>query len=857
MEPISTSRREDKARPSAKIRASVTCSRAQDMTITSQPLSQSQNEAISAPWRGTVNVILSTAGSGKTLTLTKRAVWIAQQLVLDRVPSARLLCVCFNKSAAEEMFERIRMELVDLKLENDVFVTSSRSSLFDKVTIEVRTFHALGLWVLHIASPNERNSVGLGSGNLTVLKGKELNALALEALTEAREVQPNLNAREANKVARKAAQRFSESKRALCDARCEAGFSGKEDIVSTSQTSRALQVFQERMKERNGIDYSDMIGKAIELSTNHERIRSKLESRFQAVLVDEFQDMSPSNFALCKAFVDKTRSLTVVGDDDQRIYSFRSSLTWVCHDQIANSFRRESKIFRLPENRRCPGAIVKSANALIRKNLNRYEKGMTPTQSDGTPMRIVGCKSKALEIQFVTDRIKALLPIARRNGHQVLVLFRINALLGEFQKSFRAAGIQTSSTILTTGAAETLGPRTLSVYGLILLLSKSISKETFLWAATIVSPTLEREALQKILDHAEHSQATNETSHYATEEFSHNPQAAAYSSPFVDKLAKWFREHRDSQTGMTSPPDLHAIRTLLAYWEHLREQARSLSSLEDLVEFAGVILPPDSAVGEIPETISSQQSDYGEKRTAGDDNAGFSYLVKAASAIDKTWKEDVPHCKIETGPDDDDVEDFSSLFSRDDHSRAQKRRKTMGVRQKAATPSGKRDILVGKLEKLHLELNDLLSTSTSEKTKTMSSSRRIHCKTVLSTIHRAKGAQAAYVFLCGADKYNIPNGAGRRLNMGMRVDMHSPEIEEERRMFFVSLTRTQKEFTCTYSVPTEPNARPEEDIRSWRSPFLEELCEGVEGEKGCVSESFIHNEDDIKTVVQNLQQSTM
>lgn len=831
-------------------------------------LSSLQEKAVTAPWRGTINMILSTAGSGKTLTLTRRAVWIAQQLVLAKAQHARLLCVCFNKSAAAEMFERINEELACHNLHDKVFVTTNAFSLMNMVTIEVRTFHALGFWVLRSATPKQRCSIGVGSGNLNLIKAEKLHALILEGLREAGEVPPHMKDKAAKAMARSVAKDFSERKRRLCDMECQARFMPDEGLSSPSgirQASTVFEVCQKRMQEQNAIEYSDMISKSIELALKDSEVRTKLQTRYTTVLVDEFQDMSPSDFTLCKFFVDETKSLTVVGDDDQRIYSFRSSKSWFCHEMIANCFPVEVKVFCLPENRRCPGAVVKSADAVIRHNSRRFGKDVTSLRADGSPVRIIGCTSKALEIRFVTKSIKALLPKVRQTGDQILVLFRINALLQEFKKSFRAAGIETSHVIVTHGTAETVGPKTLATFALILLMSKAVERETFIWAATTVSPTLERTSIEKIID----SQAEEGHIDAPAEEAAHTGGAEAvvvrqsnnrsYPSPLLTKVTSWYEMHKASQVDENTSSDVNAVHSLLALSDELLVRLRRETSMEAIVRSAESILSSDGDdMFEASMNEPGSQGQVDDSQGAAETNAGFDKLLNAARSIDVSW---VPPSSLSSrdapsfgasAPADDDTEDFSSLFSRDEHSRSQKRRKSQGVTRSQGSNRSKpltKETIGLRLQKLCDQLSEVLLASNQEDPRP--SSRNSRPTTVLSTIHRAKGAQFPYVFLCGADKYNLPNGAGRLIEMGGSVDLQSTEIQEERRMFFVSLTRTQKEFTCTYSIPWEtPRGSPGQ----WRSPFLDELIEGVEGSAGCAYETFVESESDIYKALRNVQE---
>ena len=132
------------------------------------------------------------------------------------------------------------------------------------------------------------------------------------------------------------------------------------------------ELYQKRLKENNAIDFDDIINYTIKILMDNPDIIEYYSNKFKYVLVDEYQDTNKAQFTLVTMLASKHGNITVVGDNDQGIYSFRGA-------DISNilNFERDfpgTKIIKLEQNYRCTGNILKAANSVIKNNEVKYKK---------------------------------------------------------------------------------------------------------------------------------------------------------------------------------------------------------------------------------------------------------------------------------------------------------------------------------------------------------------------------------------------------------------------------------------------------------------------------------------------------
>ena len=278
-------------------------------------------------------LIVAGAGSGKTRVITHK---IAHLVLEKGLAPHQVLAVTFTNKAASEM--KVRIEAI----------TGIQASLFP-----ISTFHALGLRILR-----ESGSALGFDAQWQVMDDDEQRRLVERLL---KEKFPHL-AKDGDSLMRK----IGLAKMGLhypnnSEFLRQKGFA--EDEISAFAHYHAAQ-------QQNKLwDYEDLISFAVILLRDHDAVREKYQRRFRYLLVDEFQDTNPNQYELIKLLSHDRRSITVVGDDDQAIYSWRGASVRFLFD-----FERDfpgTRIIKLEQNYRSTPEILNFANLLISQNTVR------------------------------------------------------------------------------------------------------------------------------------------------------------------------------------------------------------------------------------------------------------------------------------------------------------------------------------------------------------------------------------------------------------------------------------------------------------------------------------------------------
>lgn len=842
-------------------------------------LSPSQQAAVNAPWKRQMYMVLSTAGSGKTLVLTKRTVRIAESLLDENARNKRILCICFNQAMADEMYHRISVLLHEQNLSADVAVTRTSYTVSRVVTIEVRTFHGLGRYILNAASQQERDRVAVPSGYLNVVQGRLLAKMFYEALKRTGNLQPNDTEKSAKKTVYDILASINDLKGKGFDKACERylleSIPFNEGETSNNKIN-GFDIYQSMLYERGVIDYGDMIWKSVRLLLQSKIIRNFLKYRYASVLVDEFQDVSASQLIMCKAAVEISQSLTLVGDDDQQIYSWRTSNEWFCHN-VAKTVFPNLKTLVLAENRRCPGAIVRTAYAVISKNSGRAPKEIKPVRSDGAPVRIVGCKTLQLEKRFVVKTVQRLLQKVQHTGERILILFRNNELLLNFQHEFKNAGIPTTRCIRPKANVSVVGSTTLATLALITLTIQDVDADTFVWAVTTLSPNLDGNHVYNILTQRE--QIENREKPLVNVKRIRRTSFGRGASVYLERLKLHFKnptskvktEHKQSSEDL--------IRTIKKCDELLIERDR-LHQVEEVMRQATAIVKASTDMGSQGSAAEVDSDDF-ELIDQNGEYGGYDILVQAAKKVDsksrqkeQRERERGPPRRVrvqtveEVAAEDgtavgSDLEDFAELFSSDVKKSQNKRRKAQGICSSLKDGLKTERLVTHLLDDINEFCNTVRRSLGDYSSGLLNNSTQNDMDTnlcpVLSTVHNAKGSTFSYVFLCGVNKYNFPNGQvvcgignalfGFRTDSFINYDPDAKHCQEERRVFFVAQTRAVTQFVCTYSGESGCRSTPKE----FESIFIKEMLNGVaENGKQDVVEAFVVAETDIDSIAHDI-----
>ncbi len=346
-------------------------------------------------------LVLAGAGSGKTRVITRRIA----SLVRDRkVPAWRILAVTFTNKAAREMRERLEHLLGPMAQ-----------------GLTVSTFHSASALILRREAENvglERNFVIYDDGDqLQVVKRAIREAGIDVASVTPREILSKIDA---------------EKNQGRLPDQMEPGQDLKQQAVQ-----RVYRKYQNHLRSANAVDFGDLLLLLVELFRSNEEVRKRYAGRFQHVLVDEFQDTNPVQYALLKALAPPgpTANLVVVGDDDQSIYRWRGAEV----DNILD-FPIEypgAKVVKLEQNYRSDQTILEAAHAVISRNKRRMDKKLWSSRAKGESLGLIVARDERGEAQEVAAKIHEL----RRDGvtdyDQMAVFFRANAQSRVLEETFR------------------------------------------------------------------------------------------------------------------------------------------------------------------------------------------------------------------------------------------------------------------------------------------------------------------------------------------------------------------------------------------------------------------------------------
>ncbi len=354
-------------------------------------------------------LVLAGAGTGKTRVITFR---IARLIQAGTMPS-RILAVTFTNKAAREMRERAQKLL-------------GRRKKGDKPP-EISTFHSLCVRVLR------RHARVLGYPEaFTIYDRGDQEMLARNALRDVRVGHETLKPSD---LLGYIGNWKSQGVRA--DAAFDAADKDKAQLAAM-----AYGKYQAALKSTGAMDFDDLLLCTEELFLKHPEVRFAEASRFDHLLIDEYQDTNGLQYRIIKALADRHRNLCVVGDDDQSIYGWRGAE--VTHILSFQNDWPEAKVVRLEDNYRSKAPILELANTLIAHNSTRHKKVLRPSRDGGIPPKIVRFDNETAEAEEVVRDIRLRLDVTdgpRTAPSDIAILFRTNEQPRAFELELRRAKV--------------------------------------------------------------------------------------------------------------------------------------------------------------------------------------------------------------------------------------------------------------------------------------------------------------------------------------------------------------------------------------------------------------------------------
>lgn len=335
-------------------------------------------------------LITAGAGSGKTKVLTCR---IAHLLELGVAPY-RILAITFTNKAAKEMKERVT-NLVGAQADS-IWLSTFHSFCAKLLRFEIDGFHGY-------------------TRNFTIYDSSDQLVLVKDCLKK-------LNLDDKQFTPRSVLGTISSAKNVLMDAKA---FAAKASDFYEQKVADVYALYQEKLRENNAVDFDDLLFLAVRLLQENEEVREKYQSRFQYILVDEYQDTNHAQYALTKILAARWRNICVVGDADQSIYAWRGA-------DIRNiiDFTRDypdAASIKLEQNYRSTKTILHAANAVIDNNESRPKKTLWTENPAGNKIIHYQAQTEHDEADYIAGVIYNRHEISHEPYGDMAILFRTNA----------------------------------------------------------------------------------------------------------------------------------------------------------------------------------------------------------------------------------------------------------------------------------------------------------------------------------------------------------------------------------------------------------------------------------------------
>ena len=342
-------------------------------------------------------LVLAGAGSGKTRVITNKIAHLVRECDL---PARQIAAVTFTNKAAREMKERVGQTLGKQEARG----------------LKVCTVHTLGLTIIkaHV------KELGLKPG-FSLFDDKDSTAL-LNDLTE-----DTIDGDKDQLQLLQSCISNWKNDLLLPDALAKKATSAGE-----REFAEAYRHYQNHLRAYNALDFDDLILLPTLLLKTNEQVRLKWQSKIRYLLVDEYQDTNTSQYELVKLLVGERARFTVVGDDDQSIYSWRGARPQNLH-LLQEDFPKLN-VIKLQQNYRSSGRILHCANILIQNNPHLFDKTLFSEMGYGEPLRVLSAKNEEHEAERVVAELIAHKFMNRTQYKDYAILYRGNHQSRLFEK---------------------------------------------------------------------------------------------------------------------------------------------------------------------------------------------------------------------------------------------------------------------------------------------------------------------------------------------------------------------------------------------------------------------------------------
>jgi DNA helicase-2/ATP-dependent DNA helicase PcrA len=363
-------------------------------------------------------LILAGAGSGKTRVLAHRVAY----LIASGVKAWQIVAVTFTNKAANEMRDRIA-GLIGADQAKEA---------------TIGTFHAICARILR----RDGDRIGL-ERSFNIYDRADQLALVKSVLR-----QLDLDDKRFPPGAMLAF--IGKAK----DELAEPEVAARQAVNFYEETAaRVYAAYEKALADDNAVDFDDLLMKAVYLFERNPEVLARYQTRWQQILVDEYQDTNRAQYQLARLLAAKHRNLAVVGDDDQSIYSWRGA-------DLRNilDFERDypdARVVKLEQNYRSTQTILDAAHSVVSRNTGRKDKRLWTDKGEGTQIVLFDAYNEYEEAEYVARQVEKLVGggrsglLTRRADDEdgslrygeIAVMYRINAQSRVLEEAFMRFGI--------------------------------------------------------------------------------------------------------------------------------------------------------------------------------------------------------------------------------------------------------------------------------------------------------------------------------------------------------------------------------------------------------------------------------
>ena len=333
-------------------------------------------------------LVLAGAGSGKTRVLVHKVAWEVE--ALGKNPSS-IMAVTFTNKAANEMRSRIE--------------TLLQAQIFDSW---IGTFHGLS----HKLLKRFHKEADLSSG-FTILDSDD-------QLRIIKRISKEFNLDEATWPARQSQWQINSWK----DEGIRSSKVNEDGDFYTETVNKIYKEYEKTCNRDDLVDFGELILKSYEVIKKSPSVKTFFESRFESVLIDEFQDTNTIQYKWLQEIASAKTKITAVGDDDQSIYGWRGAKV-----EHVNSFMEDynnTDVIRLEQNYRSTSVILNAANSLIDNNKDRLGKNLWTEKVEGENIILYQAYNEQDEARYVADVLKDWM-LKGGTYEETAILYRSNA----------------------------------------------------------------------------------------------------------------------------------------------------------------------------------------------------------------------------------------------------------------------------------------------------------------------------------------------------------------------------------------------------------------------------------------------